>query len=415
MPLLARIPRDAFELWVGNPPYQGTSALLKDPAAYARIRALLPADFPLPRGTSLRDDFAFFLLLAARRLSARNGALAFITSATLLDAFLYAPLRGWLLEHLTLRRVVDLGAGAFSGTRVRTCITVWTARGNHATQRVPFEGTDGESQSLPTAPEFLFRPVSADATALDASWRANGAPLSAVVAFSTPGLKTRFDELLVDGDPGRLLERVEAFLTTSPHGLQAFAKAHRIPERAWPKLEALRQAMPPSTHAEPERLRPFFRWAGARHRHSLPPEARAFCYFDRRLIPRGDHRLRGEFDPHLGPSKLLFNARELPLCAALLEEEGCVHDHRHARFSPLYVPESVRDNPRTLRFTAPLGPLVPNLSERGMALAERLGGPLALFRALVAFLNGRPMQEVWAKAFGAYREPVVPFDLEKWV
>src|SRR5690606_5979307 len=94
-----------------------------DPEAYDRLRALLSE--PLPRGTSLRDDYAFFLLVAADRLSRQPGALAFITSATLLDAFLYAPLRRHLLKTLRLCAVELLPPGAFRGTRVRTCITVW--------------------------------------------------------------------------------------------------------------------------------------------------------------------------------------------------------------------------------------------------------------------------------------------------
>src|SRR5690242_17987736 len=53
-PLLSRVPSTHRELWLGNPPYNGTSALLKDRAAYERLRALLP--FSLPPGTSLRDD-----------------------------------------------------------------------------------------------------------------------------------------------------------------------------------------------------------------------------------------------------------------------------------------------------------------------------------------------------------------------
>ncbi|MFY0580438.1 hypothetical protein ACN28S_44920 [Cystobacter fuscus] len=146
----------------------------------------------------------------------------------------------------------------------------------------------------------------------------------------------------------------------------------------------------------------------------MPAEARAFCYLDRRLIPRGDHRLRGPWDPHRGAVKLLFNVRELPLSAALLEEEGCVHDHRHARFAPLFVPQRLRDEglglTRLARSTEELGPLVPNLSPRGLAWAERCGGPLAAFQALVRFLNGHEVQKCWAPVHGASRVVPVPLD-----
>jgi hypothetical protein len=168
----------------------------------------------------------------------------------------------------------------------------------------------------------------------------------------------------------------------------------------------------PALKVDTARVRPFFRYAGARHRGSLPPEARAFCYLDRRLIPRGDHRLRGPYDPHVGAVKLLFNVRELPLSAALLEEEGCVHDHRHARFAPLLVPQRVRDEglsvTREVHSLQELGPLVPNLSPRGLAWARQLGGPLHAFRELARFLNSPEVQERWAPVFGASRVVSVP-------
>jgi hypothetical protein len=406
-PLLERIPAGHRELWVGNPPYNGTSALLKDRAAWSRLRALMP--LTLPPGTSLRDDFAFFLLVAAHRLSTRPGVLAFITPSSLLDAFLYAPLRQALLGPLKLREVVDLGSGAFSGTQVRTCITVWSSLPGRRSL-VSFEREGYRSTFTPAAPEWRLAPTPAEAAALDSHWQAQGEPLTTLVPVSFPGVKTRFDELLVDADPKRLLERLRHFARTPPRALPAFARAHGIPGTLLPKLRALKEG--PILHVDNAHVRPFFRYAGARHRGSLPPEARAFCYLDRRLVPRGDHRLRGPYDPHVGAVKLLFNVRELPLSAALLEEEGCVHDHRHARFAPLLVPQRVRDEglsvTRGVRSLQELGPLVPNLSPRGLAWAERLGGPLQAFRELVRFLNGPEVQERWAPVFGASRVVPVP-------
>lgn len=407
-PLLADIPPGHQELWVGNPPYNGTSPLLKDPEAWHRIRALLP--LALQPGTSLRDDFAFFLLVAAHRLASRPGVLAFITPASLLDAFLYAPLREGLLGTLTLREVVDLGPGAFEGTQVRTCITVWTSPHQPHVRPVFIERSGHREPFTPEAPEWRLAPTPAEASQLDAHWRATGEPLTTLVPVSLPGVKTRFDELLVDTDAQRLLERLRDFARTPAPELPAFAQAHGLPDSLLPKLRALKAG--PPLHVDPSHVRPFFRYAGARHRGTLPPEARAFCYLDRRLIPRGDHRLRGPYDPHRGAVKLLFNVRELPLSAALLEEEGCVHDHRHARFAPLYVPQRLRDEgllvTRSCDTEEELGPLVPNLSPRGLAWAERLGGPLAAFRELVRFLNGPEVQHVWAPSYGASRVVPVP-------
>ncbi|MCP3101141.1 N-6 DNA methylase [Myxococcus sp. K15C18031901] len=406
-PILATVSPDHRELWVGNPPYNGTSPVLKDPNAYAKLRALLP--FALPPGTSLRDDFAFFLLVAAQRLSTRPGVLAFITPASLLDAFLYAPLRQSLTRTLALREVVDLGPGAFAGTQVRTCITVWSSIPGHM-DPPRFERKGSFQHFTPEAPEWRLAPTTPEASALDARWSALGEPLTTLVPVSLPGVKTRFDELLVDADPQRLLERIRAFAAATEESLPEFARAHGLPEELLPKLRALKVGTPLEVDAR--HLRPFFRYGGARHRGTLPPEARAYCYLDRRLIPRGDHRLRGPYDPHVGAVKLLFNVRELPLSAALLEEEGCVHDHRHARFAPLYVPQRLRDEglrvTRSVESADELGPLVPNLSPRGLEWAETLGGPQAAFQAIVRFLNSADVQRNWAPAFGASRVVPVP-------
>ncbi len=415
--LLRTLPDDGEELWLGNPPYNGTSPLLRDAPAYRALRMRLGLDDALPAGTSLRDDYAFFLLLASERLAIRPGVLAWVTSATLLDAFLYAPLRRRLLDRLALREVVDLGPGVFPGTRVRTCITVWRSRrgpapspqfrawapGSAPVQRAP------ATRFRVDGPEWSLRPVPAEAERLDARWRATGEPLDVLVPVSCTGLKTRFDELLVDEDPDRLLARVDAFLRT--RDLAGFARAHAIPAALVPKLAALRRAPGLPTRSEPGAVRPFHRWAGARHRAGVPASARAFCYLDRRLIPRGDHRMVGAFDPHGGDCKLVFNVRELPLAAALLEVPGCVPAHRHTRFAPLLVPTRVRDEgPRAGRSADALGPAVPNLSPAGLAWAERIGGPREAFRRIAAFVNSPSVQEVWAPAFGCSRVLPVPLD-----
>ena len=413
--LLASLPPDRLELWLGNPPYNGTSPLLRDGTVYRALRARLALDDALPPGTSLRDDYVFFLLLASERLAARPGVLAWVTSATLLDAFLYAPLRRRLLDRLALREVVDLGTGVFPGTRVRTCVTVWRSRRGPAPSprfRAWTPGT-GSVESAPSrpftieGPEWSLRPVSADAARLDALWRANGEPLDVLVPVSCTGLKTRFDELLVDADADRLLARVDAFLRA--RDLRRFARAHGIPLQLLPKLRALRRAPEIPARADRAAVRPFHRWAGARHRGGLPEGTRAFCYLDRRLIPRGDHRLVGAFDPHAGDCKLVFNVRELPLAATVLEAPGCIPAHRHTRFAPLRVPERVRsEGPGAGRSGAPLGPLVPNLSPAGLAWAARVGGPREVFRRIAAFLNSPAVQETWAPAFGCSRVVPVP-------
>ncbi|MGZ3446762.1 MAG: N-6 DNA methylase [Myxococcaceae bacterium] len=410
--LARRLPGVGEELWLGNPPYNGTSPLLRDAVAYRALRERLGLDDSLPRGTSLRDDYAFFLLLASERLSRRPGVLAWVTSATLLDAFLYAPLRRRLLSRLSLREVVDLGPGVFPGARVRTCITVWRSREGPAPSPrfrawSPGSGPLESVKARPfriDGPEWSLRPVPEDAERLDARWRAAGEPLDVLVPISCTGLKTRFDELLVDADADRLLARVDAFLRA--RDLRGFARAHGLASGLLPKLEALRRTPGLPTRADPSALRPFHRWAGAR---GLPVGPHAHCYLDRRLIPRGDHRLVGAFDPHAGECKLVFNVRELPLAAAVLEVPGCVPAHRHTRFAPLMVPERVRiEGTQAGRSGASLGALVPNLSPAGLVWAERVGGPREAFRRIARFICSPEVQRVWAPAFGCTRVLPVP-------
>ena len=417
--LEAALPSAGVELWLGNPPYNGTSPLLGDPEAYATLLGRVGLDVPLPRGTSLRDDFAFFLLLATAHLRPRPGVLAWVTSATLLDAFLYAPLRKRLLDSLSLEHVVDLGAGVFRNTQVRTCLTVWRASGPRRQakfrERFPGEGLHfgPETRFVPQGPEWNLRPTPPEAAGLDAAWRARGEPLDRLVPFHCTGLKTRFDELLFDVDAEALLKRVDAFLTTPATRLGRFARAHGLSPDLLPKLEALRRTKGLPKKATRASLRPFFRYAGARHRSSVPASARAFCYLDRRLIPRGDHRLTGRFDPHLHPVKLVFNLRELPLSAALVDAPGCIPAHRHARFAPLEVPERVWALGAVAgRSPGDLGPLVPNLSAAGRAWAERLGGARSAFERIVCFINSPAVQDVWAPAFGRSRALPVPLDAD---
>jgi hypothetical protein len=417
--LEASLPLGGVELWLGNPPYNGTSPVLQDPLAYATLRSRVGLDASLPKGTSLRDDYAFFLLLAASHLRSRRGVLAWVTSATLLDAFLYAPLRRRLLDSLALEHVVDLGAGAFPETRVRTCITVWRSCGPRRPARF-HEGWSGERLGVgstvrfwPEEPEWRLRPTPALARAFDAAWRARGEPLDQLLRVHCTGLKTRFDELLVDADADALLERVDAFLAASPAQLRRFAKAYALPLALVPKLEALRRTPGLPRRAERALVRPFFRYAGSRHRSRVPDSARVFCYLDRRLIPRGDHRLTGRFDPHLHPVKMVFNLRELPLSAALVETPGCIPAHRHARFAPLEVPERVWAlGTGVARSDLDLGPLVPNLSLSGREWATQLGGARCAFQRLVSFVNGAAVQDVWAPAYGRSRTLPVPLDLD---
>lgn len=341
------------EVWIGNPPYNGTSPKLREPETWAR----LVEGVPQLRGQSLREDYAFFMLQALERLRGRSGLLAFVTSATLLDAWAHAPIRKLLSESLSLREVHPLGRGLFRDTRVATCFTVFTTR-------------DLGEGITPNGPEYLFREIDPRAEELDGA----GTRLSELVPISFPGLKTRFDELLVDDDRDRLVERMQRFCA---------GKRVDVPPECREKLRAL-----PRPEFDERAVRRFLH----------PVGRRAWCYVDRRLIPRGDHRFQGEWDPHACDVKLVFNHRELPLHAQVLDEPGCVTAYRHSRFAPLMVPERVlREGVGIARRERDLGPLVPNFS---IPVAD----PRAAFDAIQRHIVSGPIQQIWAPVFGTSRD-----------
>jgi hypothetical protein len=203
---------------------------------------------------------------------------------------------------------------------------------------------------------------------------------------------------------------MEDFLVLSP---EKFLKAWWLPERLLPKLRALRAAAPPSLQIDPRKARPFLRYRGRPRSviHGLLGTT-AWCYLERALIPRGDHRLHGQYDPHAGKVKLVFNVRELPLHAAVVEQaDGCVTAYQHTRFAPLWVPgcalaggvAAAAKNPRDVKAL--------NFSPRGVALVKRVGDPVDVLQRIAAFVGSDEVQQVWAPAFGTRRVLPVPVDL----
>jgi hypothetical protein len=229
-------------------------------------------------------------------------------------------------------------------------------------------------------------------------WREGGASLTELVPVSSPGLKTRFDELLVDDDADLLFERVREFLRCEARDLPAFARKFGLPGALEAKLQALKRESE-GTQPRREAVRPFLRYRGPR-----PMGAPAFCYLERRLIPRGDHRFRGDYDPHLEPVKLVFNQHELPLAAHLIETPGCVTAYRHSRFAPLYVPRPLLEGAKV---AGPEDALVPNLSAKGLAWAALLGNPRAVFAHIAAHVMSEPFQRGWAPMYGRLTAPLI--------
>lgn len=409
----------SFEVWLGNPPFQGRSPLLDEPKILA---ALLPSGFRMPKGTSLRDDYALFLLRAAERLRQRSGLLAFVTPASLLDAYAYAPLRDHLLSTLSLRHVLDLGGKVFAQARVSTCVTFWTSPRQRVVPRHQSrsvrEGPFTRSQLQPardfsvTAPQWLLRPFDDEAEALDAQWRKQGEPLDVLVPISLTGLKTRFEQLWVAPTREILETRVKAFFETPASQLSNFAAAFGFPRSSLPKLQALKALAGAQEKADGSKLWPFFALGAPRVESPRPTIERGFCYLDPPLIPRGDHRFRGMWNPHRCPTKLVFNARERPLFAFVLDEPGCVPAFQHTRFAPLFVPRVLRDGGlRAVRSDAELADEVPNLSPRGLEWAERLKGPAEVFSRIATFVASSEVQKLWAPAFATTRTLPVPLSI----
>ncbi|MGI5864487.1 MAG: Eco57I restriction-modification methylase domain-containing protein [Myxococcales bacterium] len=406
---------------IGNPPYVGNSELLRNGRRYRQVRdTLLPFARDVARGTSIRDDYVLFFGVADRLIEAAGGrgAIAFVTSASFVDNFLYAPLRRWLLSRYRLNALVEAGERLFDGARVATVLSVWTrcegdpgrsylhARlsGSVEERLATLERGPRLSETRPHGEALLLNAPAEKAASAAAKMRESGAPIGSVLRVSFPGLKTRFDELLTADTREALAKRMRAFFEANDP--DEFAERHRIPERARSKLAVAFEARA-RTRFRKDAIRPFARYAGTRHRFRVPPQAMAFAYVDRELIPRGDHRFRGTYDPHRDGPKLVFNVREVPLSAAVVEGPVCVHDYRHSRFAPLWVPPTIAEG-----WSRPTGHELPfrelNLSRAWAESARLLREPADLFYFICAAFNSAAVQELFAPAFGASEEAPVP-------
>jgi hypothetical protein len=230
-------------------------------------------------------------------------------------------------------------------------------------------------------------------------------PIGEVFVWSQPGLKTRFEQLLVAADRATLERRMRAFFEAADEA--GFTAAWPLPASCGAKLTALFSARA-ATRFDPARIRPFARVAGRPHRFKIPASAMAFAYVDPALIPRGDHRFLGRFDPHQAGPKLVFNVREVPLYASVLEGPVCVHDYRHSRFAALHVPEAlVRGELRRLR--ASPGPAdTLNLRPRWATAARLFQQPGDLLHYVAGVVNSRVVQEDFAPWVGATEEVPIP-------
>jgi len=405
---------------IGNPPYVGNSELLKS-GRYHEVRdRLLPFAREVAEGTSIRDDYALFFGVADRLIEAAGGlgAIAYVTSASFVDNFLYTPMRRWLLSRYRLHALVEAGPKLFEGAKVATVLSVWVrdSRGTSDFLHARLDGTvEHRLAQLEQGPSLrrvapqgegllLNAPSTAALTTLEQMRRA-GDPIGSIPLVSMPGLKTRFDELLVADSRGELITRMlDFFRAPNP---EWFDRRHPVPPGALEKLQAAFEARGRTSYSL-DAIRPFARYAGAKHRFRVPEKAMQWAYVDRALIPRGDHRFRGAWDPHREGPKLVFNVREVPLSSALVEGDACVHDHRHARFAPLRVPQAAVRGANARLTESELEPLVLNLSPRWTEAAALLREPADVFRYVCAVVNSRMVQQQFAPIAGASEEVPVP-------
>ncbi|MGC4114868.1 MAG: Eco57I restriction-modification methylase domain-containing protein [Myxococcales bacterium] len=408
---------------IGNPPYVANSELLKS-GRYQQVRdALLPFARDVAKGTSVRDDYVLFFGVADRLIEAAGGqgSIAFVTSSTFVDNFLYAPLRRWLLSRYRLSALVELGPEMFEGLRVATALSVWVRdpagqagrpfghlrlSGEREARLAQLGSPLALAPAHPSGPALLLNAPKDKDTRLLETMRAAGDPIGSLFPLSFPGLKTRFEELLVDADTGRLADRMREFFA-SPDPV-AFAARHQIPARAMGKLEAAFAARPKTRFAK-SAIRPFAQFAGPKHRFRVPKQAMAWAYVDPELIPRGDHRMHGEYDPHQQGPKLVFNAREIPLVSAVVDGPTCIHDWRHSRFAPLRAPLPLVERGLFKARKEDLdGPLMLNLTTRWAEVAVRFDDPSDLLFYVCACINSKLVQERFAPLVGASEEVPIP-------
>jgi 16S rRNA G966 N2-methylase RsmD len=405
----------AGTLVVGNPPYNGSSPLLRQPTRLASARArLLPfAGYHAPH-SGFRDDFAYFFGLAHALLQStdRPGVICFITPASLLDARDYLGLRRFLAERYAIQ-VIELGEGAFPDARIATCITVLTARGKGvrhldiATTRDDALPALSEQPALaamgtaltPTHPDYPLRPLP-DIAPLEEDCD----PLTEVLGRWFTPHKTGFDELLVDPDPELLRQRLAALRTLTPAAFAArFGPSFATP-RVQEKLRRAREwAVSQPSFPEPDRLLPYLRYNPRRARFAAPAEQWQVHYFEPRIAQLFNHAFKGtlgSFRPHDQKPQLLFNTFEAPLYAMVVTRPGVLHLYQHARFAPLHLPEAILQGGNG---RGPLGKRALNLTPAWAERAQQLRTPEDLFHLVAGIVNSALVQQLFAPAFGKRR------------
>lgn len=410
--LLAFQPQAEGLLVLGNPPFNGRSALLDEPQRHAEVTARLLDWVPGPVPHSgFRDDFVLFLGLGHALLSRRAGpcALGFILPSALLTARDHGGLRRGLEAAFDVE-VVELGAGRFEGARVETCFVLLLPRAAGAAPRLD-HASSPESVARPLVPGGgTWRPT-LDLGLLEA----DALPLTDVLQRWFTPHKTGFDALFVDGDRVQLEARLDDLPRLDP---AAFAARHGEPfaaPRAVAKLERIRAWL----QAHPEvrltaQVVPWLACNPGEGRFAPAPHQWQWACFEPRigaLFHHAFHGRVGRFEPHLQKPQLLFNTHEARLWSQVVEREAHLHLFQHARFAPLLLPERCWLSRDSRLDRQDEGPLVLNLTAAGRAWAAALRDPADLFHLITGLIWSAPIQRLFAPHAGTLRPvPIPAFD-----
>jgi type I restriction-modification system DNA methylase subunit len=405
---------------LGNPPYNGFAGLAVDEERELSNAYRTTKRAPKPQGQGLNDLFVRFFRMAERRIVEKSGmgVVCFISNYAWLEGLSFTGMRERYLEAFD-RIAIDCLNGdkyktgkltpdgqsdpsVFStefnreGIQVGTAISLLVRRERHKeANAVLFRNFWGKNKraelldSLQTAQppyEKLLPPVEiglpfkpAEVTADYLTWPL----LPELLPASFPGVKTSRDELVVDIDGDRLIDRIKKYFD--------------------PKVshEEMR-AISPAAVTDASRFEAISTREYLRKRGFLSDNVVRYCYrpFDVRWIYWEPERKlldekRAEYFPHVFPGNVSMSAVQqnrkgfnppFPskiLCALHLIERG-------ANIFPMLLNPSAKQH--LFNIGASKAP-VPNLSElaaeylKGLGYGDLTQGAGALFHGILALLH----------------------------
>ena len=267
-PLRARERHAATLAILGNPPWAGRSANRGATFTDARLddfrRELDGAPLSERKIGVLSDDYVRFWRWAAEAARAAEGGavVALVTNASFLDGPVHRGMRAALARWFTRIEITDLGGSALIARRgdpdenvfsVRPGVAITVAtrapdcdegelaslhhvaiRGSREEKLIALEGPLERAELAPSPPLLRWVPTPDD----DPEWL-SWPSLPELMPFHREGLQTNKDELCVDADRERLLERLTRFAAGDPGpGRADVPSAHYDPAAARASVRA---------------------------------------------------------------------------------------------------------------------------------------------------------------------------------